>query len=444
METMGDLSDAIKRDLKLILKSNAIKKFYHSELRLVPPYDFRQQTTHYNNKVKSCIMSHDQYTAQVSTGDLDIENIDNELVDRNSITIRELILQMKHSNGTPIFLAVEKRWNGQGYSVLYPTVFKKEAMEYIKHLPFYMVKLYGADLKREFNSRVQQEIGATTWNESENRAFSPDDLELSEAQAAHKAMAWFSFDPNLSSDGLDPLTAGITELDKTEQNDDIHINIEQRSEVSSFATTATGAAKKKRREPRFMSEQDDVSAVTTGTYDTRMTTLETQMDEIQVSLERKMEQNAKSIQNNIQIQLEASMSAILSQMKVVQKTSPESLVDSTMSGRSQSSHSAGSKRRTGGNSDSGSTQSAKRRVHRNVSKETSSSKSTQKPPHINKKEAITSSQTDKNIQLKSIDTSLVTQPKLTPPTYKEVTTSTKKENEVPLKPGEEHASSGTT
>ena len=126
VETMGDLSDSVKRDLKLILKGTSIKKIYHSELRLVPPYDFRQQTTHYNNKVKSCIMSHDQYTAQVSTGDLDIENIDNELVYRNCATIRELILQIKHSNGTPIFLAVEKRWNGQGYSVLYPTVFKRE------------------------------------------------------------------------------------------------------------------------------------------------------------------------------------------------------------------------------------------------------------------------------------------------------------------------------
>ena len=67
----------------------------------------------------------------------------------------------------------------------------------------------------------------------------------------------------------------------------------------------------------------------------------------------------------------------------------------------------------------------------------------QKPHQTNQKEAINSSQTDKNIQLKSIDTSLVTQTKLTPATYKEVTNSMKKENEVPLKPGEAHASSGT-
>ena len=60
-------------------------------------------------------------------------------------------------------------------------------------------------------------------------------------------MAWFSFDPNLTTEGSDPLTAGIADLDTTNQDDDIHIDIEQRSEVSSFATTATGVARKKRR-----------------------------------------------------------------------------------------------------------------------------------------------------------------------------------------------------
>ena len=46
VETIGDISDSIKNDLKLVLKGTAIKCFYHSELRLIPPYDFRQQSTH--------------------------------------------------------------------------------------------------------------------------------------------------------------------------------------------------------------------------------------------------------------------------------------------------------------------------------------------------------------------------------------------------------------
>ena len=50
VETIGNISDAVKHDIKIILKSKLIKKI-HSELCLIQPYDFRQKTTHYNSKV---------------------------------------------------------------------------------------------------------------------------------------------------------------------------------------------------------------------------------------------------------------------------------------------------------------------------------------------------------------------------------------------------------
>ena len=59
---------------------------------------------------------------------------------------------------------------------------------------------------------------------------------------------------------------------------------------------------------RFIGKQDEVSAVTTGIYDTRMTMMETQMDEIEVK----------------QTQLQESMKVFFSQMKVV--TNSQSLI----------------------------------------------------------------------------------------------------------------------
>ena len=162
----------MKIDIKSILKGIAIKAVYHSELRLIPQYDYRQQTSHYNDKVKSCIMSHDQYMAQITMDDLDIENVSRMIASQGNATIRELILRIEHSSGSPLFIGVERRWNGQGFSVFYPSVYKKEALEYVKHLPFYLVKLYGSGLKRQFSARIQKEIEATKWDEEEKRAYS--------------------------------------------------------------------------------------------------------------------------------------------------------------------------------------------------------------------------------------------------------------------------------
>ena len=50
-----------------------------------------------------------------------------------------------------------------------------EAMEYIKHLPFYLVRLYGPTLKETFDSHTQHEIANTKWNNKEKRAISEED-----------------------------------------------------------------------------------------------------------------------------------------------------------------------------------------------------------------------------------------------------------------------------
>ena len=348
VETKGDISDSIKNDLKSILKGTAIKKFYHSELRLIPPYDFRQQTTHYNSKVKSCIVSHEQYTAQISMGDFDIDTVDRSLAAQDNATMRELILRIKHSNGSPLFVGVEKKWNGQGYSVLYPTVFRKEAMEYVKHLPFYLVRLYGKDIKRQFSARIQQEISSTVWNEEEKRAFSAEDMDLKDAQSAHESMTWFTFDPSLSLNTVDQNLSSDTALTESLNDDEDHYQIEQRSEVSSFATTTSNSMKRSiRKDTSLIGDQDEISAVTTGTYDTRMTNLESQMDDIQVSLEQKLEKSTQDIQQSIQLQIQNSMQSFINQMKDIQTSNMQIMTEGTTTTKeSPSSQSAGSKRRS--------------------------------------------------------------------------------------------------
>ena len=84
-------------------------------------------------------MIQDQFCSQVTVGELDLPSVDNRVSSQGNATIRELILKYKNTDDKPLFVGVERKWNNQGYSVLYPKVYMEEAMEIIKHLPFYLV-----------------------------------------------------------------------------------------------------------------------------------------------------------------------------------------------------------------------------------------------------------------------------------------------------------------
>ena len=128
-------------------------------------------------------------------------------------------LRIEHSIGSLLFIGVEKRWNGQGFSVFYPTVYKKEALEYVKHLPFYLVKIYGYGIKRQFSARIKKEIDATKWDDEEKRSYSEEELELKDAQAAHKSMAWFTFDPNIKLGKLEGKPDPLADLSDSQHDD---------------------------------------------------------------------------------------------------------------------------------------------------------------------------------------------------------------------------------
>lgn len=76
---------------------------------------------------------------------------------------------------------------------MYPEVYMAEAMEYIKHLPFYLVRTYGEKLREIFDSQTQNEIANTKWDKKEKKAISEEDTEVEDAQDMHASMTWFSF-----------------------------------------------------------------------------------------------------------------------------------------------------------------------------------------------------------------------------------------------------------
>ena len=62
---------------------------------------------------------------------------------------------MNKEEKTPKALFIERKWNNQGYKVFYPKTNAKMATEFIKHLPFYLVRKYGDGLKSYFEPDTQ-------------------------------------------------------------------------------------------------------------------------------------------------------------------------------------------------------------------------------------------------------------------------------------------------
>lgn len=121
-------------------------------------------------------------------------------------------------------------------------------------------------------------------------------MDLKDAQSAHESMSWFTFDPSLSLNYLEQNLSSDTVLTDSLNDDDEQLQIEQRIEVSPFATNTSNTMKRSiRKDARLIGDQDEILAVNMGTYDTRMTTLESKMDEIQVSLEQKLEKSTQEI-----------------------------------------------------------------------------------------------------------------------------------------------------
>ena len=147
VEVHKDLSDLIINEIREILKGPNFKKFTMTgDIRLDPQYDWSEGAADKNKKIKRCIKIQGRFQAQLSSEEvLELTNIDYKMPWLNNETLREKIMDFKKKDSVnqKLFVAVEKRWIGQGYDMYYPTIHKEEALEYNKHLPFYLTRAYG-------------------------------------------------------------------------------------------------------------------------------------------------------------------------------------------------------------------------------------------------------------------------------------------------------------
>ena len=164
-------------------------------------------------------------------------------------------------------------------------------------------------LKQYFDPYIQRRIDTTVWDEIEKRALSESDVELREASKTPASMPWF-----LLESGVQLSQMNITEDESSEE--DINIQIDTRSDVSTFASKVTEKRNRKYKlnNPE-VGVEDDVSDLTTKSQDTKLTKMQESITNMEGKLAATVEENEK-----LQKRLNETMSELAKK-----KLSPESL-----------------------------------------------------------------------------------------------------------------------
>ena len=193
-------------------------------------------------------------------------------------------------------------------------------------MPFYLVKFYGKELRKYFDPDVQRTIDTTVWDEVEKRALSEVDRELKEASTAPASMTWFSLEPGLQ--------LGKMNLNSEESSEDnIDIQIDERSEVSTFVSKAADKGYKKKSQKVEEGEEDDVSDLTTKSQETKVTKLQENITDIEGKLAASIKENA-----DLQKQLKETMAELARRKLSSESLVSQGVISNTSTLSSNSSH----------------------------------------------------------------------------------------------------------
>ena len=229
------------------MKSPSFTKYTTTGIiRLVPQYNWSQGEAEENSKIRRCIKIQEQFQAQICSEEVpELTDIDYKISSLKDVTIRECIMNLrkKKSQEKKLFVAVEKRWTGQGYDIYYPTVYKREALEVIKHLPYYLTQKHGKDMRRQFSTNIQNIIDTTVWDEKLEKAISAKDQELTDTSESYKEMAWMEFDESaeFGKNGSNNINITSSESDSDDSQDEKECGMADNmvDEVSAFQIKVT-------------------------------------------------------------------------------------------------------------------------------------------------------------------------------------------------------------
>ena len=204
-------------------------------------------------------------------------------------TIRQRILDQRVGD-QPIFLSVTKKWGSSLWQATYITQRRNDAIDFASCPAAWITHDEDEEFQdmvfKSFDPHAVQEARASTWDETNERMITPSEKEANEDEADAANIPWLMDLQNMDDDDEDTevkFTSGVNfnfSEDVSVKTTRIHGEPKTPEQETDEACTPTNT-----RKPNIsiLRSPSDVCSVNSAiTMDTRMTTLETTLDQILV------------------------------------------------------------------------------------------------------------------------------------------------------------------
>jgi len=178
VEAIAEIALTSKAYLKQVLLSPEIKAHTNLPLLLVPI--LQKKTSSIESKeIKRAIAQHSTVLLSISKSfSSKILSLRRPLPSLSNATLCTTLMAVTTPEGKKLFLSAYPNWNGQGFIISYPTIYAKQAYDFVEYLPAYLSHSHGEEIYRWFTPDAVNEAKAMGWDVDKKQPISQDGLAL--------------------------------------------------------------------------------------------------------------------------------------------------------------------------------------------------------------------------------------------------------------------------
>jgi len=178
VEAIAEIALTSKAFLKKALLSPEIRAHTNLPLLLVPILQKKTLVSE-AEEIKRAIARHATVLQSISKSfSSKILSLNRPLPALQNATLRTTLMAVTTSAGKKLFLSADPTWNGQGFSISYPTLYAAQASDYVEYLPAYLAHSHGDEAYRWFTADAVAEAQTMDWDQDKQRPISQDGLAL--------------------------------------------------------------------------------------------------------------------------------------------------------------------------------------------------------------------------------------------------------------------------
>jgi len=178
IEAIAEIVLTSKAYLKQMLLSPEIKAHMNLPLLLVPILQKKTSSIE-SEEIKRAIAQHSTVLLSISKSfSSKILSLSQPLPSLSNATLCTTLMAVTTPEGKKLFLSAYPNWNGQGFIISYPTIYAKQAYDFVEYLPTYLSHSHGEEIYCWFTLDAVNKAKAMGWDVDKKQPISQDGLAL--------------------------------------------------------------------------------------------------------------------------------------------------------------------------------------------------------------------------------------------------------------------------